>query len=141
MGATSSIVTGKMDLVKKGLSYDTLCVPACPRAGASRLASAAVCMRAHNPRGVRCSQQHLGIVGDKSLARIKHLHLCSNKLSALPSKTGIMVSLVEIRCTDNWLKFLPEVRRNSECRLHAGGAVPAASRVVSDFCRSLRFRW
>jgi hypothetical protein len=30
MGATSSIVTGKMDLVKKGLSYDTLCVPRVP---------------------------------------------------------------------------------------------------------------
>lgn len=70
-----------MDLVKKGLSYDTF-------------------------------QQHLGIVGDKSLTRIKHLHLCRNKLSALPSKMGIMVSLVEIRCTDNWLKFLPEELRN-----------------------------
>ncbi len=30
MGATPSIVTGKMDLVKKGLSYDTLCVPPVP---------------------------------------------------------------------------------------------------------------
>jgi hypothetical protein len=30
MGATPSIMTGKMDLVKKGLSYDTLCVPPVP---------------------------------------------------------------------------------------------------------------
>ena len=100
-------------------------------------------MRAHDPRDVRCSQQHLGIVGDKSLTRIKHLHLCRNKLSALPSKMGIMVSLVEIRCTDNWLKFLPEVRRISVCRLHAGGATPAASQAVSDL-RSWLFafpRW
>ena len=77
------------------------------RAAARRHASALT------TRGVQCSQQHLGIVGDKSLARIKHLGLCRNKLSALPPKISIMISLVEIRCTDNWLKFLPQVRRHS----------------------------
>ena len=54
-------------------------------------------------------------MGDKALARIKYMGLCRNKLSALPPKISIMVSLVEVRCTDIWLKNLPEVRRLSVC--------------------------
>jgi hypothetical protein len=70
------------------------------------------------PHDLRCtlhSSQHLGIVGDKALARMKYMGLCRNKLSLLPPKICIMVSLVEVRCTDNWLKNLPEVRRLSVC--------------------------
>lgn len=80
MGATSSVVTGRMDLRKRDLSYDTF-------------------------------EQHMGIVGDKALSRVKQLFLCRNKLSALPPRVSNMVSLVEIRCTDNWLKWLPEELR------------------------------
>ena len=52
----------------------------------------------------------MGIVGDKALSRVKELILCRNQLSALPPRMKVMVSLVEIRCTDNWLKWLPDVR-------------------------------
>ena len=73
------------------------------------------CARPHDPRCALHSSQHLGIVGDKALARIKYMGLCRNKLSALPPRISIIVSLVEVRCTDNWLKNLPEVRRLSMC--------------------------
>jgi len=80
MGATSSVVTGRLDLRKKDLSYDTF-------------------------------EQHMSIVGEKSLSRVKQLSICRNKLSALPPQIRCMVSLVEIRCTDNWLKWLPDELR------------------------------
>ena len=86
--------------------------PACPR---PRIHIPPPCARPHELRCALHSSQHLGIVGDKALARIKYMGLCRNKLSALPPKISIMVSLVEVRCTDNWLKNLPEVRRLSVC--------------------------
>jgi len=51
----------------------------------------------------------MSIVGPKALARIQQLYLCRNKLSALPPQLSVMLSLVDIRITDNWLKWLPEV--------------------------------
>ena len=61
MGATSSVVTHKLDLRKKDLSYDTF-------------------------------EQHMAIVGDKSLARLRELRLCRNKLSALPPRLSLFRS-------------------------------------------------
>jgi hypothetical protein len=110
------------------------------------------CARPHAPRCALHSSQHLGIVGDKALARMKYMGLCRNKLSALPPKISIMVSLVEVRCTDNWLKNLPEVRRLSVCscvsavhsvkalglwlapQLRSAYGGIARARVVSDWC-------
>ena len=81
MGATSSVVTHKLDLRKKDLSYDTF-------------------------------EQHMAIVGDKSLARLRELRLCRNKLSALPPRVQVMAALVDLRVTDNWLKYLPDATRD-----------------------------
>ena len=123
MGATSSIVTGNMDLQRKDLSYETLyaLLNKQSSAQAHSLKSLSNCLTVNHPcpllcwiiltcywRNV-CSEQHLSIVGDKALVRVKQLGLCRNKLSALPPRIKVMNSLVEIRCTDNWLKYLPEV--------------------------------
>ena len=55
------------------------------------------------------SEQHMEIVGTQALSRVKYLSLCRNKLSALPPQIRVMVALVDVRMSDNWLKCLPDV--------------------------------
>ena len=115
MGATSSVVTRKLDLRKKGLSYDTLYVSTHSFPAVTTPSWRISCKdsmlshHAHIPRPRCGSEQHMSIVGPKALARIQQLYLCRNKLSALPPQLSVMLSLVDIRITDNWLKWLPEV--------------------------------